>query len=158
MLLQSGGIAHAAGRPPLPGERPRTWIGIDLTRPTGRITQARQGVGRDADKLFLAWEASDNRALADKPISLSYSERAGGPWTLIASELPNSGQYTWQLNAHLPQRVYMRLEVRDAAGNTGMFETAEPVALDLATPAVPVRDLRPLSWIDSRPGQPTYLR
>ncbi len=59
MKLLAGG---PAGRPPLSGEAPRYWIGVDLTRPTGRITQARQGAGRDADKLFITWEAGDNRA------------------------------------------------------------------------------------------------
>ena len=62
-------VNGAAGRPPLSGEVPRTWIGVDLTRPAGRITQARQGAGRDADKLFITWEAADNRALAEKPIA-----------------------------------------------------------------------------------------
>jgi hypothetical protein len=155
MSLQTG---NAAGRPPLPGTVPRTWIGIDLTKPVGRITQARQGIGRDGDKLLIAWEASDNRALAEKPIAISYSETAGGPWILIASDLPNTGQYAWQLKSNLPQRVYLRLQVRDAAGNTATFEPPEPTALDLSAPSVPLGELRPLSWNDFRPGQQTFLR
>ena len=154
MVVQNG---NTAGSPPLPGEVPRTWIGIDLTKPIGRITQARQGIGRESDRLFLNWEAADNRALAEKPITLYYSERAGGPWILIASELPNSGRYTWQLSNKLPQHVYLRLEVRDVAGNSALFEMPDPVALDLSAPAVPV-ELHPLSWNDSRSGEQTYLR
>ncbi len=154
MVVQNG---NTAGRPPLPGEVPRTWIGIDLTKPIGRITQARQGIGRESDRLFLNWEAADNRVLAEKPITLYYSERAGGPWILIASELPNSGRYTWQLSNKLPQHVYLRLEVRDVAGNSALFEMPDPVALDLSAPAVPV-ELHPLSWNEFRPGQATYLR
>jgi hypothetical protein len=155
MVVQN---VETAGRPPSPGETPRTWIGIDLTKPIGRITQARQGIGRESDRLFLNWEAADNRALAEKPITLYYSERAGGPWIMIASELPNSGRYTWQLSKNLPQHVYLRLEVRDAAGNSALFELPDPVALDLSTPAVPLRELHPLGWVESRPGSPTYLR
>ena len=83
MAIQNG--PGMAGRPPLPGDVPGIWIGIDLTRPVGRITLAQQGIGRDGDKLFIAWEASDNRELAARPISLSYSERLGGPWTSMAS-------------------------------------------------------------------------
>ncbi len=155
MLLQNG---NRAGQPPLPGEKPRTWIGVDLTRPVGRITQARQGAGRDADKLFISWEASDNRALADKPISLSFSESAGGPWTSIVADAANAGQYAWPLHARLPQRVYLRLEIRDAAGNIGVFEMPQPVALELCSPSVPLGDLRPLSWIDGQSVGPRYLR
>ncbi len=146
------------GRPPLSGEVPGIWIGIDLTRPVGRITAAQQGAGRDGNKLFIAWEASDNRELAARPISLSYSEQLGGPWTPIASDLENSGRYAWQLTGGLPQRIYLRLEVHDAAGNMGVYETPEPVPLNLSSPAAPLRDLRPLSWLDSRPGEQTYLR
>jgi hypothetical protein len=155
MVVQN---VNTAGRPPQPGEVPRTWIGIDLTKPIGRITQARQGIGRESDRLFLNWEAADNRALAEKPISLYYSERAGGPWIMIASELPNSGRYTWQLSKNLPQHVYLRLEIRDAAGNSALFELPDPVALDLSTPAVPLRELHPLGWVESRPGDQSYLR
>ena len=141
MAIQNG--PGMAGRPPLPGDVPGIWIGIDLTRPVGRITQAQQGVGRDGDKLFIAWEASDNRELAAKPISLSYSERLGGPWTSMATGLENTGRYTWQLTGSLPQRMYLRLEIHDAAGNMGVFETPEPVPLDLSSPAAQLRDLRP---------------
>ncbi len=155
MVVQN---TNTAGRPPLPGETPRTWIGIDLTKPIGRMTQARQGIGRESDRLFLNWEAADNRALAEKPITLYYSERAGGPWILIASELPNSGQYTWQLSNKLPQHVYLRLEIRDAAGNSALFEMPDPVALDLSAPAVPLHEVRPLSWNDARSGEQTFLR
>ena len=113
-----------AGRPPLPGDVPGYWIGIDLTRPVGRITRAQQGAGRDGDKLFIAWEASDNRELAARPISLSYSERLGGPWAPMATGLDNTGQYAWQLTGSLPQRIYLRLEVHDAAGNIGRLRNA----------------------------------
>ena len=88
MAIQNG--PGMAGRPPLPGDVPGIWIGIDLTRPVGRITLAQQGIGRDGDKLFIAWEASDNHQLAAKPISLSYSERLGGPWTSMAAGLENT--------------------------------------------------------------------
>ncbi len=147
-----------AGRPPLPGEVPGIWIGIDLTRPVGRITRAQQGVGPDGGKLFIEWEASDDRALAARPISLSYSERLGGPWTSMASDLENTGRYAWQLTGSLPQRMYLRLEIHDAAGNMGIYETPEPVTLDLSSPAAQLRDLRPLGRVDSRPVEQTYLR
>ena len=148
MAMQNG--PGMAGRPPLPGEVPGIWIGIDLTRPLGRITRAQQGAGPDGGKLFIEWEASDNRELAAKPISLSYSERLGGPWTTMASDLENTGRYVWQLTGSLPQRMYLRLEIHDAAGNMGIYETPEPVTLDLSSPAAQLRDLRPLGRLDSR--------
>jgi len=147
-----------AGRPPLAGDVPGIWIGIDLTRPAGRITRAQQGIGRDGDKLFIAWEAHDNRELPAKPISLSYSERSGGPWTTMAGGLENTGQYTWQLSGSLPQRMYLRLEIYDAAGNMGVYETPEPATLDLSSPAAQLRDLRPMGRLNPQSTDQTYLR
>ncbi len=146
-----------AGRPPLAGEQPGIWIGIDLIRPTGRIRSAQQGAGRDGDKLFIAWEASDNRDLAAGPIALSYSERPGGPWTSMVSGLENTGRYAWQLTGSLPPRIYLRLEVHDAAGNLGVYEMPEPVTLDLSSPAAQLRDLRPMGHLDSQPAT-QYMR
>ncbi len=150
MAVQNG--PGTAGRPPLAGDVPGYWVGIDLTRPVGRITHAQQGVGRDADKLFIAWEASDNRKLAARPIALSYSERLGGPWTPLAGNLENTGQYAWQLTGSLPQRVYLRLEIHDAADNMGIYETPEPVSLDLSSPSAQLRDLRPLGPFNAPPA------
>ena len=156
MAIQNG--PDMVGRPPLPGEVPGIWIGIDLTRPVGRITVAQQGIGPDGNKLFIAWEASDNHELATRPISLSYSERSGGPWTAMAAGLENTGQYAWQLTGSLPQRIYLRLEIHDAAGNMGIYETPEPVTLNLSSPAAQLRDLRPLGRLDPRPAEQTYPR
>ncbi len=156
MTIQNG--PGMAGRPPLPGEIPGIWIGIDLTRPVGRITVAQQGTGPDGNKLFIAWEASDNHELAARPISLSYSERLGGPWTTMAANLENTGRYVWQLTGSLPQRVYLRLEIHDAAGNMGIYETPEPVTLNLSSPAAQLRDLRPLGRLEPRSAEQAYLR
>ncbi len=156
MVIQNG--PGMAGRPPLSGEVPNLWVGIDLTRPMGRITQARQGAGPDGDKLIITWEASDDRELGAKPISFSYSERLGGPWTAMVGGLENTGRYAWQLTGNLPQRMYLRLEIHDAAGNMGIYETPVPVTLDLSSPAAQLRDLRPLGRLDSQPVEQTYRR
>jgi hypothetical protein len=156
MVIQNG--PGTAGRPPLPSDVPNYWVGIDLTRPVGRITRAQQGIGRDADRLFIAWEARDDRELAARPISLSYSERQGGPWTTMVNGLENSGQYAWQLAGSLPPRMYLRLEILDAAGNLGLYETPEPVSLDLSSPAAQLRDLRPLGRLTSPSADQTYSR
>ena len=113
-----------AGRPPLSGEQPGIWIGIDLSGRRDADLSAQQGAGREGDKLFITWEASDNRDLAPGPIGLSYSERPGVPWTAMASGLENTGRYAWQLAGSLPPRIYLRLEIHDAAGNLGRLRDA----------------------------------
>ena len=76
----------------------------------------------------------------------------------MASNLENTGRYAWQLTGSLPQRMYLRLEIQDAAGNMGIYETPEPVSLDLSSPAAQLRDLRPLGRQNAQPVEQTYLR
>jgi hypothetical protein len=128
IVVQSAG--GQGGKPPQNGDLPELWIGVDLTKPTGRITAAEPGTGPDFGKLLISWEAADNQQLAARPIALSQGPTPGGPWTPIASDLENTGHYAWSLAGPLLPPVYLRLEVRDAAGNLGTFETPQPLAIE----------------------------
>ena len=142
LAIQSG--AGLGGQPPRAGDQPEIWIGVDLTKPTGRITGARPGADSDPNKLTVTWEAADNMKLAARPIAISYSETLGGPWTVIAKDLENTGRFVWTLPKHVPQRLYLRLEVCDAAGNVGIFESREPLSLDRSVPVARILDARPV--------------
>jgi hypothetical protein len=139
VVVQSG--SGLGGRPPTEGDLPDIWIGVDLTNPVGRITSA--DVDPETSELTIHWEAGDD-VPDPRPISLSFSASAQGPWTPIASGLENTGSYRWRLDGRVPDRIYLRLEVRDEAGNVGTYDTAEPVALDRHRPAGRIRGVRPL--------------
>jgi hypothetical protein len=96
---------------------------------SARITSCQQGLGSDADKLTITWEVDEGSRLASRPITLCCSETLGGPWTTLAGSLENTGRYTWASSSPFPARIFLRLEVRDEAGNIHPFETREPVAL-----------------------------
>lgn len=141
--LQNG----AAGRPPQPGEVPQFWIGVDLTKPTAKILAAEP----KADQLVIRWQAED-RMLAAQPIALLYSNSPSGPWMPVAANLTNIGEYTWKLDSQTPTQLYLRIEVRDEAGNVGADELADPVILNRTQPNVQLRDVRALN--DSARIQP----
>jgi len=82
---------------------------------------------------------------APRPVSLSFSSSRSGPWLPIASGLENTGRYAWPIDNRTPAQVFLRLEVADEAGNIGVHETAEPIAIDQSRPTVRVRDIRPVS-------------
>jgi hypothetical protein len=132
---------------PQRGDRPDVWIGVDLSKPTGRIISAHRGIGNQAGQMIVEWEA-DDPMLTARPVSLLVSGSAGGPWSMIASNVENTGRHSWPIDSRLPQRVHLRLEVRDRAGNVGVFETAEAGASDPLRPTVRIRDVRPL--VESR--------
>ena len=156
-LVVESGNGHS-DRPPQSGDQPKIWIAVDLTKPVVRITSAEQGSGADANNLHIAWQASDNLMLAARPISLSYSQTPGGPWNPVASNLENSGHYSWAIDERTPSRLYLRIEARDEAGNIGAYEAFQPVAIDEGVPKARIRDVHPLGQSSQRLSDPAYLR
>ncbi len=139
--------AGIGGKPPRSGDLPDLWIGVDLTKPTARIISAQQGVDGDAGRLIISWQAED-KMLAARPVSFSFRQDGAGPWLPVASGLENTGRYAWPIDNRTPSELYLRLEVRDEAGNVGVYETPEPVTIDQSSPTIRVREIRPVG----RPG------
>jgi len=139
-LVVSNG-AGVGGEPPKTGDQPEMWIAVDLTKPTARIVSAQQGEGDEAGRLIISWQA-DDRSLAARPITLLFSATPGGPWLPIAGGMENTGRYAWPLDERIPPRVYLRLEVRDEAGNIGADQTPEAVVIDQTRPKLRLRDIR----------------
>jgi hypothetical protein len=121
--------------PPQPGDVPQVRVELDTTEPEAEMYAPRADDARP-DCLVLTWKASD-RNLAPNPISLEWSPRPDGPWTFIGdAKLANSGRFLWQVPEDTPPKVYLRLSVRDMAGNVGIAATPQPVLIDLTTPEV----------------------
>jgi hypothetical protein len=88
------------------------------------------------DRLLLTWKAED-RNLTANPISLEWSARPDGPWSFIGdAQLPNTGKYSWKLPDNIPPQVYLRLSVRDLAGNVAIAQTSEPLWVDFVKPEI----------------------
>ena len=138
------------GKPPAPGDPPDVVVGVDLSRPTARIISARQGVDDETGNLIISWQA-DDRMLADRPVSLFFSESRAGPWLPVAKGLENTGRHAWPIDERTPARFYLRLEVRDAAGNVGVHEMDEPIEIDRSRPTVRIRGVRPVGRSGERP-------
>ncbi len=155
VVVTSG--AGLGGRRPQSGEFPELVVGVDLTKPTARITAARPGTGAKSGNLIISWKADDQQ-LAARPVSLLFSEKPGGPWTPIASSLENTGRYNWAVDYRVPEGVYLRIEVRDEAGNVGAFETAEPVSLDRFQPAAQIRGVRSVGDSRRTPASRYYIQ
>jgi len=140
LSIQSAG---AAAQPPRSGDLPECWVAVDQTKPTARLLGATVATNNGSSELSIRWEANDTQ-LAARPIALLYSTQAGGPWTIIAAGLENTSQYNWPLNARLPGQIYLRMEVKDEAGNLAAVESVEPVSLDQAKSTGRIRGVRSL--------------
>ena len=142
VVVQSG--VGLGGQPPRSGDLPDVWIGVDRAKPTARITSAERGTGKEMGRLIISWEA-DDVMLAARPVSLLFSDALGGPWSTIATGLENTGRYCWSADRRVPERIYLRLEVRDEAGNVGKFETTTATYVDLVRPTGTIRDVHPIT-------------
>jgi hypothetical protein len=120
---------------PNPGDPPEMRVEVDTTLPEAHLWAAPDEQHKET--LVLSWDCKD-RNLAATPISLDWAEHREGPWHTIAANLPPApNQHPWQLNSvpDLPVYVYLRLRVRDTAGNEGIAVSQEPQLTDLTKPA-----------------------
>lgn len=147
-IVVSNGVG-LGGKPPKAGELPDLWVGVDQTKPSANIVSAQQGIDDEAGHLIISWQA-DDKMLAARPISLSFSQSRTGPWLPIASGLENTGRYAWPIDTRTPSQLYLRLEVRDEAGNVGIHDASEEVSIDQSQPTIRVRDVRPVGQTDAR--------
>jgi hypothetical protein len=133
LVVRSGG---GLGKPePQSGELPQMRIEVDTKAPEAQLILPKADSTR-RDVLILRWWARDNN-LGPTPITLQWAERKAGSWETIGdAELQNCGQYAWKVPTNIPDRVFLRLIVRDMAGNVAIGETAEPILVDLNEPEV----------------------
>jgi hypothetical protein len=137
------GVNGSRGTPPQPGDQPEMLLGVDFQPPLAEITGASIGQGELADHLIINWSASDEH-LTTRPITLLVSEAAEGPWSTIATEIENTGEYRWRFTRQPPQKMLLRLEVRDLAGNVATYQTPSPLVLILPQPTGRLRSVRPV--------------
>lgn len=132
-----------ASDPPYSGSPADLWVGVDNEPPTAEITAVLYGTGARMGELDIRWQADDQRLL-DRPITLSFSDKPQGPWTIIAAGLPNTGQYYWRVDRSVPRQVYLRLQVADEAGNASEYTIREPINTEGLLPKGRIHSLIPV--------------
>jgi hypothetical protein len=132
-----------SGNPPRRGDEADMWVRIDTEAPTARILSAPYGTGTEAGLLVINWEASDEQ-LRTKPIKLAYSTQAQGPWTTIEEGIRNTGRYAWRVGRDAPDRLYLRMEVTDAAGNVTIQQLTRPIDVSGLVPRGRINGVQPI--------------
>jgi hypothetical protein len=119
--------------PPKNGDSPHIRVERDTKLPDAKLYGPELDPSH-AGCLMMIWQATDKN-LAEKPVSLEWSEKREGPWDFIGEpQLGNTGRYSWKVPEHAPAKVYLRLTVRDQAGNVAIAQTSEPILIDLVVP------------------------
>lgn len=121
--------ATVPGTPPKAGDAPEIRVGVDLTLPRVRLTTAEPDAEGRACALKINWEANDAH-LGTDAVSLSYAASPQGPWLPLASQTANTGHAVCHFDPQGPDQAFLKLEVRDQAGNVGRFTTTAPIPID----------------------------
>lgn len=136
--------ANSAPAPaPRSGQEPELVVTVDLEGPAAQLLGTLAGSGQQADQMLIRWMAQDDN-LEPKPIGLFYSSHPNGPWSTIAAGMENTGEFAWKIERHVPNRVFLKLEVRDTAGNITVQQTPQPVELNRPQPTGTLRNIRPV--------------
>jgi uncharacterized protein YuzE len=136
------GANGVASRRPLPGDKPDAWVRVDTQIPGCRILSVLNGKGNDAGSLVIEYSATDDH-LGDRPISFAWAPNPNGPWQPISQGARNNSRYVWTPDPGLPDRVYLRIEAVDAAGNVGTNQLDLPVDIQGASPRGRFQGVRP---------------
>jgi hypothetical protein len=107
------------------------------------LTGAAYGQGEAAGKLDITWQADDPN-LGSRPVTLSIGDRPDGRFTPIATAIPNTGHFLWEYDPRSPRQIYLRLEVRDDAGNIGIDQLTEPIKVEGLEPKAQIRGITPV--------------
>jgi hypothetical protein len=136
---------------PQSGQLPQFWVAVDLTRPLAKIVSAEMETGNLAGNLVIRWTAEDTN-LQDRPVSILYQTSQDAPWSVVASDLENTGQYAWPVDSEVTGPILLRLEVRDKAGNLGVDEIEQTISPMGSRPTAQIRDIHAVRSEDATFG------
>ena len=122
------------GTGPSTGDPADIWITVDTEKPQTRINSVPYGRGREAGQLVINFTANDSE-LTLRPITLAYSSNLSGPWIIIDENLSNSGQHLWKPGTDIPEKIFLRIEARDKAGNIGTHLLQQPIDISGLVPS-----------------------
>lgn len=131
------------GQGPSSGDDADMWVLVDTQSPLARITSVPYGRGNEAGRLVINYSVSDN-FLTLRPITLSYSAAPNGPWREIAAGLRNEPRYVWKVPAGVPDRIFLRVQAVDKAGNTGEHVLRQAIDVSGLVPRGTIHGVAPV--------------
>ena len=131
------------GRGPSSGDTADMWVHVDTQSPLARITSVPYGRGGEAGRLVINYSVNDP-FLVLRPITLAYSRGPSGPWTMIDEGLRNEGRYVWKPTANVPDRIFLRIDARDTAGNVGVHQLSQAIDVSGLIPRGTIHGVTPV--------------
>lgn len=131
------------GEGPSSGDDADMWVRVDTQSPLAQITSVPYGRGKEVGRLVINYRVADP-FLTLRPVRISYSRAPQGPWTIIEDNLRNEGRYLWKVDRAVPDRIFLRIEAMDQAGNTGTHVLSQFVDVSGLVPRGTIRSVEPV--------------
>ncbi len=131
------------GQGPSSGDDPDMWILIDTQSPLARITSVPYGRGSEAGRLVVNYSVAD-KFLRLRPIVLAYSPNPQGPWDVIGDGLRNEGRFVWKPTPDVPDRIFLRIDALDKAGNVGVHVLSQAIDVSGLVPRGTIHGVVPV--------------
>ncbi|MBM3964151.1 MAG: hypothetical protein FJ308_03660 [Planctomycetes bacterium] len=136
------GANGLASRRPLPTDKADAWILVDTAIPKAKILSALSGKGPEAGTIVIEYQAIDDH-FPERPISIYYAESPKGPWIPATQGARNNGRFVWTADPSLPERVFLRIDAVDSAGNAGTHVLDLPVDVQGSAPRGRIQGFHP---------------
>ena len=131
------------GTGPSSGDDADMWVRIDTQTPMAQITSVPYGRGTEAGRLVINYRVSDE-FLTLRPLRISYSRSPQGPWTIIEDNLRNEGRYLWKVDRAVPDRIFLKIDAKDQAGNVGTHSPSQSVDVSGLVPRGTIHGVEPV--------------
>jgi hypothetical protein len=131
------------GRGPSRGDSPDINVQVDTQAPLTQIVSVPYGRASEAGRLIVNYRVNDPH-LTLRPISLFFATNPQGPWTPIDEGLRNDGRYVWKPTANVPDRVFLRLDALDRAGNRGTHSLSQAIDISGLVPRGTIQGVVPV--------------
>jgi hypothetical protein len=116
-------------RIPQPGDVPQINVTVDTSVPRVRFTTAEPPTDGRPCAMTIKWNAADDH-LGKQAVTLSYAAAPQGPWKPLAVGIESSGAHVCEFDPAGPDNAYLKIEVRDDAGNVGSHTTTMPIPVE----------------------------
>lgn len=116
-------------RIPQSGDVPQINVTVDTSVPRVRLTTAEPPTDGRPCAMTIKWNAADDH-LGKQAVTLSYAAAPQGPWKPLAVGIESTGSHVCEFDPTGPDNAYLKLEVRDDAGNVGTHTTTNPIPIE----------------------------
>jgi Tfp pilus assembly protein PilF len=134
LFVTAADKAGNEGAAPKPGDAPQVTLEINTKTPIVHLkTLADGGNIAGGSRMPIQWEAVTPKP-SERNVSIFISPDGGNIWSVVASDIENSGVFVWDAPQVNSSNCLLKVTVKDAGGVTGEAQSAKAFTIDSTRP------------------------